>query len=184
MNTDADRKNLVLTRDAINQASQQTRLLYGVLVKEIREESRLTQDEVASRSGVSSRTIRNIETGAVAGQADKLIKIFIAMGVDIDGDLYSADTQRHLRLLGSLIVRIEENHRASAVTHAAVLLADEIRRHPAPDPESPTSNVTHAHFRGVGDSVDDEPGIKQPPSKMRTAARKGTRKADEAPYAE
>lgn len=36
----------------------------------------------------------------------------------------------------------------------------------------------------VGTSVDDEPDIKQPPMKRRTAARKGIRKADDAPHAE
>ena len=36
----------------------------------------------------------------------------------------------------------------------------------------------------VGARLEDEPSIKQPPAKQRTAARKGTRKADEIPYAE
>jgi hypothetical protein len=37
---------------------------------------------------------------------------------------------------------------------------------------------------GVGAAGEDEPTVKQPPAKERTAARKGTRKADEAPHAE
>lgn len=168
MNSDADRKNLSLTRDAINQASQQARLLYGALVKQMREDSRLTQDEVASRSGVSARTIRNIESQAVAGQAEKLIKIFIALGADLDGDLYSVDTQRHLRLLGSLLVRIDPDFREAAVAQTAVMLADEIRKHPSPDPEGVPSNITHANFGGnVATPEQDERAVAKKKSRDR-----------------
>ncbi len=45
------------------------------------------------------------------------------------------------------------------------------------------SNVVEGRF-GVGASVEDEPSVKQPPAKQRTAARKGVRKADAAPHAE
>lgn len=42
--------------------------------------------------------------------------------------------------------------------------------------------------RNVGtpseDEVVDEPSVKQPPARQRTAARKGTRKADQAPHAD
>ena len=49
--------------------------------------------------------------------------------------------------------------------------------------------VGHGRFPGdVGSSTQDEdsdePSVKQPPAKRRTAARKGARKADEAPYAD
>ncbi|MDJ1113202.1 hypothetical protein [Microbacterium dauci] len=47
-----------------------------------------------------------------------------------------------------------------------------------------SSNVVRGQFGGVGSSADDEPGVKQPPAKQRTAARKGVRKADAAPHAE
>lgn len=45
------------------------------------------------------------------------------------------------------------------------------------------ANVIEGRF-GVGAPGEDEPSVKQPPAKQRTAARKGTRKADEAPHAE
>lgn len=43
------------------------------------------------------------------------------------------------------------------------------------------------HLSAVTDvaaQVDDEPSIKQPPAKQRTAAKRGIRKADQAPHAE
>ncbi|SDG23350.1 hypothetical protein [Microbacterium sp. 77mftsu3.1] len=46
-----------------------------------------------------------------------------------------------------------------------------------------TSNVVQGPF-GVGASDEDEPSIKQPPAKQRTAAKKGTRKGDAAPHAD
>ena len=50
--------------------------------------------------------------------------------------------------------------------------------------ESQEQNVIHHNF-GVGTPVQDEPDMKQPPQGvLPTAARKGRRKADEAPYAE
>lgn len=47
-----------------------------------------------------------------------------------------------------------------------------------------TSNVVAVRF-GVGGAVQDEPDMKQPPKDvLPTAARRGRRKADEAPFAE
>ncbi|MEV8023347.1 hypothetical protein [Microbacterium sp. NPDC080220] len=46
------------------------------------------------------------------------------------------------------------------------------------------SNVVRGSFGGVGGDGQDEPDIKQPPAKQRTAAKKGTRKGDAAPHAE
>ena len=47
-----------------------------------------------------------------------------------------------------------------------------------------TSNVVEVRF-GVGGAVQDEPDMKQPPEGvLPTAARRGRRKADEAPFAE
>jgi transcriptional regulator with XRE-family HTH domain len=48
------------------------------------------------------------------------------------------------------------------------------------------SNVVEMRPRkiDVGGVDDDEPTVKQPPAHQRTAARKGTRKADQAPHAD
>lgn len=43
--------------------------------------------------------------------------------------------------------------------------------------------IIHAPF-GVGGSTEDEPSVKQPPARQRDAAKKGERKADQAPHAE
>lgn len=50
---------------------------------------------------------------------------------------------------------------------------------------APRGELIEGRFGGgVGASGEDEPDVKQPPAKQRTAAKKGTRKADEAPFAE
>lgn len=46
------------------------------------------------------------------------------------------------------------------------------------------SNIVRGPFGGVGGLGEDEPNVQQPPNKKRTAAKKGTRKADDAPHAE
>jgi hypothetical protein len=47
----------------------------------------------------------------------------------------------------------------------------------------PVGEIIEGRF-GVGTSGEDEPSVKQPPAKLRTAAKKGTRKADAAPAAD
>ncbi len=46
------------------------------------------------------------------------------------------------------------------------------------------SNIVRGSFGTVGGAGEDDVDVKQPPTKKRTAAKKGTRKADDAPHAE
>ncbi|MBD8218252.1 hypothetical protein IFU40_06340 [Microbacterium sp. CFBP 13617] len=60
---------------------------------------------------------------------------------------------------------------------------------PASQAAKAAENVVRGRFpSNVGTPADDEslgePSVKQPPSRKRTAARKGTRKADQAPHAD
>ena len=53
--------------------------------------------------------------------------------------------------------------------------------------EEPVSAPRKRHLSavpGVGGADEDEPTMKQPPARQRSAAKKGTRKADQAPHAE
>lgn len=46
------------------------------------------------------------------------------------------------------------------------------------------SNVIDGRFGDVAPTAEDAITVKQPPTRQRTAAKKGTRKADQAPFAE
>lgn len=129
MGTDINRKDLPLNRISIERATQQERLSYGGVLAKLRAEKGLTQGELEDRSGVTSRTIRNIETGAVAGQADKLISLFIALGVDLDGDA-RAEVDSYVAMIAPLLQAIHPDHRLSAVGQVIPILSDAVRAHP------------------------------------------------------
>lgn len=128
-----DRKNIPLTRTAIERATQQERLLYGQLIADIRADIGMTQETLAERSGVTSRTIRNIESGDNAGQADKLIRLFIALDIDLDGTLWTADVHRYTSMLAPLIHAIHPDHRLAAVTDLMPSLTRAVQAHPNTD---------------------------------------------------
>lgn len=130
MASDMDRKNIPLTRTAIERATQQERLLYGQLIADIRKDKGMTQEALAERSGVTSRTIRNIETGDNAGQADKLIRLLIALDIDLDGTLWTADVHRYTSMLAPLIHAIHPDHRLAAVTDLMPVLSRAVQAHP------------------------------------------------------
>lgn len=127
---DGNRKDLTLTRVAIERATQQERLSYGALVEQLRKGRGFTQGQLEERSGVTSRTIRNIESGAVAGQADKLIRLFIALEVDLDGE-ERAEVEPHLAVIAPLLRSIHPDYRLNAVTAIIPTLTEAMREHPA-----------------------------------------------------
>lgn len=129
MATDTNRKDLPLTRMAIERATQQERLSYGALIATLRADRKVTQGELEERSGVTSRTIRNIESGTVAGQADKLISLFIALGVDLDGDA-RAEVDGYLAMIAPLLLSIDPDYRLAAVSDVIPVLTDAVRAHP------------------------------------------------------
>lgn len=135
MGTDMNRKELPLDRVSIERATQQERLSYGVLLAKLRGDKGVTQGDLEDKSGVTSRTIRNIETGAVAGQADKLIRLFVALGVDLDGDA-RAEVDSYIAMISPLLQAIHPDHRLAAVSRVIPVLSDAVREHPnsAPAP--------------------------------------------------
>lgn len=130
VNTGSHRKDLPLRRDAIERATQQERLSYGALVAELRKARGLTQAQLEDRSNVTSRTIRNIETGAVAPQADKLISLFIALELDLDGDPW-AGVESHLATIAPVLRGIHPDYRTEAVSNVMPALVNAMREHPA-----------------------------------------------------
>lgn len=131
------RKNIPLTRIAIERATQQERLLYGELVADLRKERGLTQEVLSERADVTSRTIRNIETGESAGQADKLIRLFIALDIDLDGTLWTADVHRYTSMIAPLIRGIDPDYRLEVVGELIPILTRAIGVHPNRDVGGP-----------------------------------------------
>ncbi|CAN7514437.1 helix-turn-helix transcriptional regulator [Microbacterium maritypicum] len=129
MASDNDRKELPLTRFAIERATQQERLSYGALLARLRDEKGVTQGELEERSGVTSRTIRNIENGTVAGQTDKLIRLFIALGADLDGDARE-EVESYIAMIAPMLRAIHPDHRFAAVTQLVPILSDAVRANP------------------------------------------------------
>lgn len=129
MATDINRKDLPLNRISIERATQQERLSYGALIARLRSEKGLTQGELEGRSGVTSRTIRNIESGAVAGQADKLVRLFVALGIDLDGDA-RAEVDSYVAMIAPLLQAIHPDHRFGAVSQIIPVLSNAVREHP------------------------------------------------------
>lgn len=122
-------KDLPLTRRALETASQQERLRYGEVFKRLLAESGIQQKELAERANVTARTIRNIEQGKVAAQADKLIALFIALGIELDGDP-DADVRTYTRMLAPVIRRIDPAQRPAAVAEAMETLTGHLFQHP------------------------------------------------------
>lgn len=57
----------------------------GYRIKEVREEKRMTQEELAEKSGVSRGTISALENGSMRNTGSKtLLKIASALGVTVD----------------------------------------------------------------------------------------------------
>jgi transcriptional regulator with XRE-family HTH domain len=152
MDADKNRKDLPLTRVAIERATQQERLSYGLLIEQLRKSKHLKQTELEEMSGVTSRTIRNIETGAVAGQADNLIRLFIALEVDLDGDRF-VEVQPQLAIVAPMLLNIHPDWRNEAIQEVIPTLAEQIRLHPVDSP-APASMEAHRKSRVRGSRQD------------------------------
>lgn len=57
----------------------------GYKIKEVREEMRMTQEELAKKSGVSRTTISGLENGSARSASTKtLLKLAVALNTTID----------------------------------------------------------------------------------------------------
>jgi DNA-binding XRE family transcriptional regulator len=73
------------TRKPIAARAGESKLLteLGLLFRQGRQRARLTQDQVASRAGLSRPSYRAIETGAAAARAGTLVNIARALGMEM-----------------------------------------------------------------------------------------------------
>ncbi len=151
MTTTGERKEPPLTRYAIERASHRERQAYARVLIELIGRSELQQKDLAEASGVTARTIRNIVQGKSAPQADKILGLMRALGVDIDGD-DDLDVRPYTKMLAPVIRRIDPDHRAAAVSEAIGALSDAAVAHPD---LSRLAQVTPLARRDVGGHGDD-----------------------------
>lgn len=151
MTDTGERKDLPLTRYAIEKASHQQRMEYGPLLAEYIARSDLQQKQLAEAAGVTARTIRNIIQGKSAPQADKIISLLIALGVDVDGG-EDLDVRPYTKMLAPVIRRIDPDYRAVAVSEAIGILSDAAVTHPD---RAHLARVTAFPRRDVGGERDD-----------------------------
>jgi DNA-binding XRE family transcriptional regulator len=73
------------TRKPITARAGESKLLteLGLLFRQGRQRAQLTQDQVASRAGLSRPSYRAIETGAAAARASTLVNIARALGMEM-----------------------------------------------------------------------------------------------------
>ena len=58
-------------------------MIYSNILKKIRKEKRLTQKELAKKTGIHPSTISHIEKGVRAGSVTTLLKICQALDIDL-----------------------------------------------------------------------------------------------------
>jgi transcriptional regulator with XRE-family HTH domain len=152
MSLTGERKELPLTRSAIEKASHEDRGRYAQILTQLIERSDLQQKELADASGVTARTIRNIVQGRSAPQADKILALMLALGVDIDGgdDL---DVRPYTKMLAPVIRRIDPDHRAAAVSDAIGILSDAAVAHPDRSRLAQVSTIPHRDVGGPGEDL-------------------------------
>lgn len=64
----------------------------GYRIKEVREEKRMTQEELSAKSGISRTTISSLENGTVRSTSTKtLLKIATALETTVD-NIFFADS--------------------------------------------------------------------------------------------
>lgn len=151
MSTTEERKELPLTRYAIERASHDERRSYAVALSELIARSELQQKDLADAAGVTARTIRNIVQGKNVPQADKILALMRALGVDIDGE-DDLDVRPYTKMLAPVIRRIDPDRRAAAVSEAIGILSDAAVAHPD---RARLAQVTGLPRRDVGGAGED-----------------------------
>lgn len=87
-------------------------------LKELREKRSWTQDEVASRAGMSKSYYSEIESGKKAANSRRILRFAEVFGVPVfelmDDDSLDAETLAHLQVLQSL----DQDDRKAVIRHA------------------------------------------------------------------
>lgn len=156
MPTTDERKDLPLTRYAIEKASHRDRMAYAHVLSDLIARSDLQQKELADAAGITARTIRNIVQGKNAPQADKILALMRALGVDIDGE-DDLDVRPYTKMLAPVIRRIDPEHRAAAVSEAIGVLSDAAVAHPDPARLAQVAPLPRRDVGGAGEDLQTVP---------------------------
>lgn len=106
---------------------EQERAAWGAKIKPARQKKGMTQQELAEMSGVSLKTIGNIESGRIVPQMANLRKLMIALDLGPDpADSLPADVHTWLAILGPLIANLPAERRNSVMLKVVTSLGQEI----------------------------------------------------------
>lgn len=97
-------------------------------IRPARVEKGITQDDLEMMSGVSRRTIGNIEAGRMIPQASKLWKLMVALDLGPDpADSYPDWVKTWLAFLGPMIAKLPEATRERVLLNIATTIGEAIR---------------------------------------------------------
>lgn len=108
-----------------SRTTAQERLSYGSLVKNLRLARGYKQEDLSAMSGVSRKTIGNIESQKTAGQPLIMERLFRHLGVTGPAPLDS-DVQNYLTIIGPLIAAIPGPLRKQVLTRVVEILVEAI----------------------------------------------------------
>lgn len=110
----------------LRRATANERMLLGGTVRDLRVARGLTQNDLAGESGVSRRTISDIESQKVAGQVESLSQLFAVLGVPSQQRQYSDFAEQQVAIIAPLLDAIPEARRADVSSAILKMLADAI----------------------------------------------------------
>lgn len=103
--------------------TEQERVRLAAMIGPQRKSLGLKQSDLADRAGVSVRTIGNIERGETVPQADRLVRLLVALGLyDDAANNFTIETRAWLTQVGQLIELIPEGPRAHVMVETVVQL--------------------------------------------------------------
>lgn len=102
------------------------RRAWGPLIRAARKSAGVYLEELETKSGVSRRTISDIERGNKVGQEDKIRALLRALGIPQPLEL-DADVKGFVAMLGPLLQRLGPDERARVMPAVVSLVAEELR---------------------------------------------------------
>ena len=126
MNTGANEQEKSFGNIDLRRATAKERMSWGSRIRDLRIAQGMLQAELADAAGVSRRTVVSIESGTVAGQADKLARMLRILGVESEQRQYSDFTEQQVAIIAPLLDAIPEARRGDVSSAILKMLADAI----------------------------------------------------------
>lgn len=118
--------------DSFSVMTEQERGEFARRIAPRRAEKRLTQAELGEMSGVSARTVGNIEAGHTTPQADVLRRLAVALDLAPEPHLDS-DVEGWLAMVGPLLQAMSRGQRARMMGEFLPKLVNAIKNDPGDD---------------------------------------------------